>query len=45
MVTGWSHADGVLGYGESLLAMLGAFAEVVSATDDQARVQTLYLAT
>lgn len=45
LVTGWSHADGVLGYGENLLSMLRAFAEVVSASDDEARVQTLYMAT
>jgi hypothetical protein len=45
LVTGWSHADGVLGYGENLLSMLRAFAEVISTTDGQARIQTLYLAT
>ena len=45
LVTGWSHADGVLGYGEDLLSMLRAFADVISATDDRARIQTLYLAT
>jgi hypothetical protein len=45
MVTGWSHADGVIGYGENLLSLLRAFAEVISATDGRARIQTLYLAT
>jgi hypothetical protein len=43
--TGWSHADGVLGYGENLLSMFRAFADVVSATDKDARIQTLYIAT
>lgn len=45
LATGWSHADGVLGYGENLISLLRAFADVVTATDPQARVQTLYLAT
>ncbi len=45
LVTGWSHADGVLGYGQDLLVMLQAFAYVISAADPEARVQTLYLAT
>jgi hypothetical protein len=45
LVTGWSQADGVLGYGQDLLAMLQAFTEVVSVTDDKARIQTLYLVT
>jgi len=45
LVTGWSHADGVLGYGEDLLSMLRAFADLAAAADDQARIQTLYLAT
>jgi hypothetical protein len=45
LVTGWSHADGVLGYGENLLALLRAFADVITATDPQARIHTLYLAT
>ena len=45
VVSGWSHADGVLGYGENLLFMLQSFVEVVSATDPRARIQTLYLAT
>jgi len=45
LVNGWSHADGVLSYGENLLSMLRSFAEVVSATDDHARIRTLYLAT
>jgi hypothetical protein len=44
-VSGWSHADGVLGYGENLLFLLRAFAEFVGVFDDQARIQTLYLAT
>ena len=43
LVTAWSHADGVLGYGENLLAMLSAFAEVFTTTDHHARIQTLYL--
>jgi len=45
LVTGWSHADGVLGYGENLLMMLGGFAEAVRLLDDDAQIQTLYLAT
>lgn len=45
LATGWSHADGVLGYGENLLMLLTAFADVVTATDPQARIHTLYLAT
>jgi len=45
LATGWSHADGVLGYGENLIALLRAFADVVTATDPRARIQTLYLAT
>lgn len=44
LTIGWSHADGVLSYGENLLQVLRAFADVVTATDSQARVQTLYLA-
>ena len=45
LTTGWSHADGVLGYGENLLALFRAFADVVTATDRHARIHTLYLAT
>lgn len=45
LATGWSHADGVLGYGESLLTLFRAFADVVTATDPHARIHTLYLAT
>ena len=45
LTTGWSHADGVLGYGDNLLALFRAFANVVTATDRQARIYTLYLAT
>jgi hypothetical protein len=45
LVTGWSHADGVLGYGENLLTLLGGFAEAVSVLDHDAQIQTLYLAT
>ena len=45
LVTGWSHADGVLGYGQDLLLMLQAFAYVISTADPEARIQTLYLAT
>jgi hypothetical protein len=45
LATGWSHADGVLGYGENLIALLRAFADVVAATDPRARIHTLYLAT
>ena len=45
LATGWSHADGVLGYGENLISLLRAFADVVTATDPQARIHTLYLAT
>ena len=45
IATGWSHADGVLGYGENLFALFRAFADAVSATDKQARIQTLYMAT
>jgi hypothetical protein len=44
LTIGWSHADGVLSYGENLLQVLRAFADVVTATDSQARIQTLYLA-
>jgi hypothetical protein len=44
-VSGWSHADGVIGYGENLLFLLQAFAEAVSVFDDRARIQSLYLAT
>jgi hypothetical protein len=35
----------VLGYGENLIALLRAFADVVTATDPRARIHTLYLAT
>ena len=45
LTTGWSHADGVLGYGDNLLALFRAFTDVVTATDRQARIYTLYLAT
>jgi hypothetical protein len=45
LTTGWSHADGVLGYGENLLALFRAFADVVTATDPHAQIHTLYLAT
>ena len=44
-VSGWAHADGVLAYGENLLILLQAFADAVTALDDQAHIQTLYLAT
>ena len=40
LTTGWSHADGVLGYGENLLALFRAFADVVTATDRHARIHT-----
>ncbi len=43
LVTGWSHADQMLSYGENLFSLLRAFAEVVSATGNQVRIQTLYL--
>jgi hypothetical protein len=45
LATGWSHADGVLSCGENLIALLRAFADVITATDPQARIHTLYLAT
>jgi hypothetical protein len=44
LLTGWSHADGIIGYGVELLAMLRTFAEIVTHADPQARIQTLYLA-
>jgi hypothetical protein len=43
LVTGWSHADQMLSYGENLFSLLRAFAEVVSVTGNQPRIQTLYL--
>ncbi len=45
LASGWSHADGVFGYGDNLLALFRAFADVVTATDRSARIHTLYLAT
>jgi len=45
LVTGWTHADGIVGYGENLLTMLTAFVDVVQAADKEVRIQTLYMAT
>ena len=45
LLSGWSHADGIIGYGVELLAMLRTFVEVVTHADPQARIETLYLAT
>lgn len=43
LVTGWSHADQMLSYGENLFSLLRAFGEVVGVTGQQVRVQTVYL--
>lgn len=45
LVTGWSHADGIFGYGEELLALMQAFSDTICAADPKASVQTLYLGT